>query len=37
LGFNRFGSLIDGKGIGGAQIFRNRLRLREGACAIDIG
>ena len=35
LGFNRLGSFIDGAGIGGAQIFRNRLRLREGPGAID--
>ena len=30
LNFNRTGGFIDEKGIGGAQIFRNRLRLREG-------
>jgi hypothetical protein len=35
LGFNRLGSFIDTTGIGGAQIFRNRLRLREGPGAID--
>ncbi len=35
LGFTRLGSFIDAKGIGGAQIFRNRLRLREGPGAID--
>ena len=35
LGFNALGSFIDSKGIGGAQIFRNRLRLREGPGAID--
>ncbi len=35
LGFNRLGSFIDVEGIGGAQIFRNRLRLREGPGAID--
>lgn len=35
LGFNRLGSFIDAEGIGGAQIFRNRLRLREGPGAID--
>jgi hypothetical protein len=35
LGFNRLGSFIDERGIGGAQIFRNRLRLREGPGAID--
>lgn len=35
LGFDRTGSFIDGQGIGGAQIFRNRLRLREGPGAID--
>ena len=35
LGFNRLGSFIDEPGIGGAQIFRNRLRLREGPGAID--
>jgi hypothetical protein len=35
LGFNRLGSFIDSRGIGGAQIFRNRLRLREGPGAID--
>lgn len=35
LNFNRLASFIDPKGIGGAQIFRNRLRLREGPGAID--
>jgi Domain of unknown function (DUF5703) len=35
LGFNRLASFIDERGIGGAQIFRNRLRLREGPGAID--
>jgi hypothetical protein len=35
LGFNRLGSFIDAAGDGGAQIFRNRLRLREGPGAID--
>lgn len=30
LGFNRLGSFIDAQGDGGAQILRNRLRLREG-------
>jgi len=35
LGFNRLGSFIDPAGGGGAQIFRNRLRLREGPGAID--
>jgi hypothetical protein len=35
LGFNALGSFIDTAGIGGAQIFRNRLRLREGPGAID--
>jgi len=35
LGFNRLASFIDPEGIGGAQIFRNRLRLREGPGAID--
>jgi hypothetical protein len=35
LSFNTLGSFIDNKGIGGAQIFRNRLRLREGPGAID--
>jgi hypothetical protein len=35
LGFNGLGSFIDSKGIGGAQIFRNRMRLREGPGAID--
>jgi hypothetical protein len=35
LGFTRLGSFIDPEGIGGAEIFRNRLRLREGPGAID--
>jgi len=35
LSFTRLGSFIDAAGIGGAQIFRNRLRLREGPGAID--
>ena len=35
LNINRLASFIDEKGIGGAQIFRNRLRLREGPGAID--
>jgi hypothetical protein len=35
LNFNRLASFIDGAGIGGAQILRNRLRLREGPGAID--
>jgi len=35
LGFTRLGSFIDEEGIGGAKIFRNRLRLREGPGAID--
>ncbi|MFB0535625.1 MAG: hypothetical protein ACETWR_11655, partial [Anaerolineae bacterium] len=35
LGFNRLNSFIDTSGIGGAQIFRNHLRLREGPGAID--
>ncbi len=35
LGFNGLGSFIDSKGTGGAQIFRNRMRLREGPGAID--
>lgn len=35
LGFTQLGSFIDDQGIGGAQIFRNRLRLREGPGAID--
>lgn len=35
LGFNGTGSFIDPAGNGGAQIFRNRLRLREGPGAID--
>lgn len=35
LGFDRVGSFIDGQGDGGAQILRNRLRLREGPGAPD--
>jgi hypothetical protein len=35
LNFNRLASFIDAAGSGGAQIFRNRLRLREGPGAID--
>jgi hypothetical protein len=35
LNFNRTGGFIDSVGIGGAEIFRNRLRLREGPGAID--
>ena len=35
LNFNRTSGFIDNPGIGGAQIFRNRLRLREGPGAID--
>lgn len=35
LGFNALNSFIDSKGTGGARIFRNRLRLREGPGAID--
>ncbi|HEY8993919.1 MAG TPA: DUF5703 domain-containing protein, partial [Lacunisphaera sp.] len=35
LSFTQLGSFIDVEGIGGAQIFRNRLRLREGPGAID--
>lgn len=35
LGFDRTASFIDPEGGGGAQIFRNRLRLREGPGAID--
>jgi len=35
LNFNRLASFIDSGGIGGAQIFRNRMRLREGPGAID--
>jgi hypothetical protein len=35
LGFDALGSFIDAQGIGGPQIFRNRLRLREGPGAID--
>ncbi|MFH0991098.1 MAG: DUF5703 domain-containing protein [bacterium] len=35
LNFNRLGGFIDSIGIGGPQIFRNRMRLREGPGAID--
>lgn len=35
LSFTQLGSFIDAQGIGGAQLFRNRLRLREGPGAID--
>ena len=35
LGFNMTGGFIDPSGDGGAQVFRNRLRLREGPGAID--
>jgi hypothetical protein len=35
LGFNMTGGFIDPAGDGGAKIFRNRLRLREGPGAID--
>jgi hypothetical protein len=35
LNIDRLDSFIDPDGIGGAQIFRNRLRLREGPGAID--
>ena len=35
LGFNGVGKFCDATGSGGAQIFRNRLRLREGPGAID--
>jgi hypothetical protein len=35
LNFNRLASFIDTAGIGGARIFRNRMRLREGPGAID--
>jgi hypothetical protein len=35
LNFNRTSGFIDVAGIGGAQVFRNRLRLREGPGAID--
>ena len=35
LGFTRLGSFIDPKGGGGATIFRNHMRLREGPGAID--
>ncbi len=35
LNFNRTGGFIDTTGIGGARIFRNRMRLREGPGAID--
>jgi hypothetical protein len=35
LGFTRLGSFIHAPGSGGARVFRNRLRLREGPGAID--
>lgn len=35
LAFARTGGFVDSKGSGGAQLFRNRLRLREGPGAID--
>lgn len=35
LNFNRTAGFIDTAGIGGSEIFRNRLRLREGPGAID--
>jgi hypothetical protein len=35
LNIDRLASFIDPAGIGGAQVFRNRLRLREGPGAID--
>jgi len=35
LNFTRLGSFIDTAGSGGAKIFRNRMRLREGPGAID--
>jgi alpha-L-fucosidase 2 len=35
LGFDMTGGFIDATGDGGAEIFRNRLRLREGPGAID--
>jgi hypothetical protein len=35
LNFDRTGGFIDTEGIGSAQIFRNRLRLREGPGATD--
>lgn len=35
LNFNRLAGFIDSVGIGGPQIFRNHLRLREGPGAID--
>jgi hypothetical protein len=35
LNFTRLGSFIDSAGSGGPQIFRNRMRLREGPGAID--
>jgi len=35
LGFDMTGGFIDTSGDGGAQIFRNRLRLREGPGAVD--
>ncbi|MGN6370666.1 MAG: glycosyl hydrolase family 95 catalytic domain-containing protein [Phycisphaerae bacterium] len=36
LGFDALGSFIDPTGSGGAQIFRNRMRLREGPGATDV-
>jgi hypothetical protein len=35
LSFTGLGGFIDERGIGGAEIFRNRMRLREGPGAID--
>jgi alpha-L-fucosidase 2 len=35
LGFNMTGDFIDPSGDGGAKVYRNRLRLREGPGAID--
>lgn len=35
LGFDAVGGFVDPDGVGGAQIFRNRLRLREGPGAPD--
>lgn len=35
LGFNALNSFIDARGTGGARVFRNRMRLREGPGAID--
>jgi hypothetical protein len=35
LNFTMLGSFVDAEGSGGAQIFRNRMRLREGPGAID--